>query len=84
MCLTKRILCACVIFFVVISCSAWAQDTQIESILGNGTGEFDFPWPLQIARGFAIRDVDFDQIVLTTTIAVSGTDVLESFQVNSG
>ena len=84
MCLTKRIFCVCaIIFFVAISCSVWAQDTQVKSVLGSGTGEFDFNWPFVLGRGFNIS-IDFDQIIFTTTIAISGTDVRESFQVNSG
>jgi len=84
MCLTKRIFCVCaIIFFVAISCSVWAQDTQIKSVLGSGRGELDFNWPFVLGRGFNLS-IDFDQIIFTTTIAISGTDVRESFQVNSG
>ena len=84
MCLTKRIFCVCaIIFFVAISCSVWAQDTQIKSVLGSGRGELDFNWPFVLGPGFNLS-IDFDQIIFTTTIAISGTDVRESFQVNSG
>ena len=84
MCLTKRIFCVCaIIFFVAISCSVWAQDTQVKSVLGSGTGEFDYNLPIVLGQGFNVP-IDFDQIILTATIAVSGTDVLKSFQVNSG
>ena len=84
MCLTKRIFCVCaIIFFVAISCSVWAQDTQIKSVLGSGTGEFDFNWPFVLGQGFNLS-IDFDQIILTATVAISGTNVRESFQVNNG
>jgi len=72
-----------IVFFASISCLVWAQDTQIKSVLGSGTGEFDFNLPIVLGQGFNVS-IDFDQIILTATIAVSGTDVLKSFQVNSG
>ena len=84
MCVIKRILGVCtIVFFVVASCLVWSEDAEVKSILGSGTGEFNFVWPIVLGRGFNLS-VDFDQIVLTTTFAVSGTDVRKSFQVNSG
>ena len=84
MCLIRRIFCVCgFIFFVVISCSVWGQEPQIKSVLGSGTGEFDFNWPFVLGQGFNLS-IDFDQIILTATVAISGTNVRESFQVNSG
>ena len=76
--LIKCILCTCtIVFFVVVSCLVWSEDAEVKSILGSGTGEFNFVWPIVLGRGFNLS-VDFDQIVLTTTFAVSGTDVRKS------
>ena len=84
MCVIKRILGVCtIVFFVVVSCLVWSEDAEVKSILGSGTGEFNFVWPIVLGQGFNLS-VDFDQIVLTTTFAVSGTDVRKSFQANSG